>query len=133
MRMPSQAGCPRTSPANEWPVEDRRADPRYETPSFVRALDRSTLAVVGEIDDISLGGFRLQLSSPEVLGDRQYRSLRLDMCVDGQPREPIDLVARVCWTHHDPALGVTLAGFELGHLSAKAATQLKVFIGELSA
>lgn len=117
--------------AQAWPVDDRRAHPRHEAPSYLRALDVADGRSIGEVEDMSLGGFKLQLAAPIPRG--ATFDLRLDLCIDGRQRQPINVRARNIWLHRVDHEGVTHAGFVYLDLSAKARAQIEAFFAELSA
>jgi c-di-GMP-binding flagellar brake protein YcgR len=110
---------------------ERRAYERHAARSYVRAIDVHSGATMGEIVDISAGGFKLA-------GRRQFRldgvyEFRIDVRVDGKDREPITAVARNVWSSAASCSEEFQAGFMFGSLSALSRARLQQFIDELSA
>ena len=110
-------------------IDERRAHPRSAAPSYIRVVHVATSAVLGEVEDISIGGFRLRGAAAGDLGTAgQDRALRLEPCVQGGPKAPIHIVARLRWQRSDAALDQVVAGFEFTRLSQAAVLQLDAFL-----
>jgi hypothetical protein len=97
----------------------------------VRVVDVRTGSTVGEVVDISEGGFKLAAK-------RQFRldgvyEFRIDVCVKGKGREPINAVARNVWSAVQSGANNFHAGFMFVNLSAPSHARLQQFIDELSA
>ena len=116
---------------DDWPVEDRRAHERYDTLSYLRAVDTTNGLMIGEIEDISFGGFKLQLAAPLRRGATY--SVRIEMRIEGNDRAPIELTARNIWMHKVDLEGVTHAGFVFIGLLPGAREQLQALFAELAA
>ena len=115
----------------DWSEAERRAYERYAAQSYVRVVDAPTGATVGEIVDISVGGFKLAAR-------RQFRrdgvyEFRIDVCVEGKGREPIAAAARNVWSAAKNGSDNFHAGFVFVNLSASSRARLQEFIDELSA
>jgi hypothetical protein len=115
----------------DWSEAERRAYERYAAQSYVRVVDVPSGATVGEIVDISAGGFKLAAR-------RQFRrdgvyEFRIDVCVDGEGREPITAVARNVWSAAKDGSDNLHAGFVFVNLSALSRARLQQFIDELTA
>ena len=115
----------------DWSEAERRAYERHAARSYVRVVDARSEATVGEIVDISAGGFKLAAR-------RQFRrdglyDFRIDVRVDGEDREPITAVARNVWSAAKNGSDNLHAGFVFANLSALSRTRLQQFIDELSA
>jgi|SRR5882672_5628395 len=116
---------------SNWSEAERRAYERHAAHSYVRVVDVRNGATVGEIVDISLGGFKLA-------AQRQFRrgsvyEFRIDVCVDGKGREPITAIARNVWSGAKSGSDDLQAGFVFANLSAPSRACLQQFIDELSA
>lgn len=113
-------------------TDERRAHPRSAAPSYIRAVHVTTSAALGELDDISIGGFRLQAAAAADLGTAgQDRALRLEPCIQGTSQAPIHVIACLRWQRSDAALGKVVAGFEFTRLSQAAVLQLDTFLQAL--
>lgn len=108
--------------------EERRANPRYDAPSYVRVLDAHTGQPLGELVDISIDGLRLQTDADTDLGDGTERAMRLDLCLDGTPWDPIDVVAALRWRQAAGQAGQIQAGFQFVYLSMQAVNQIDAFV-----
>jgi len=115
----------------DWSDAERRAYERHAAHSYVRVVDVLSGATVGEIVDISLGGFKLAVRR-EFRRDSVYE-FRIDVCVDGKGREPITAVARNAWSAPQNGSDNLHAGFVFVNLSALSRARLQQFIDELSA
>jgi c-di-GMP-binding flagellar brake protein YcgR len=115
----------------QWSEAERRAYERHAARSYVRVIDVHSGATMGEIVDISAGGFKLA-------AHRQFRldgvyEFRIDVRVDGKDREPITAVARNVWSTAASGSDDFQAGFMFVSLSALSRARLQEFIDELSA
>jgi hypothetical protein len=115
----------------DWCEAERRAYERHAAQSYVRVVDMPSGATVGEVMDISAGGFKLAAR-------RQFRrggvyEFRIDVCVDGKGREPIIAVARNVWSAAKRGSDNLHAGFMFVNLPALSRARLQQFIDELSA
>jgi c-di-GMP-binding flagellar brake protein YcgR len=115
---------------DDWPVEDRRAHERYDAQSYLRAVDMSNGQVLGEIEDISLGGFRLQLAAPLRRGATY--AARVEVRIEGDDRASIEMTARNIWMHKVDLEGVTHAGFVFIDLSPEARERIRALLSELA-
>ena len=115
----------------DWSETERRAYERHAAQSYVRVVDVPSGATVGEIVDISAGGFKLA-ARREFRRDGVYE-FRIDVCVDGKGREPITAVVRNVWSEAKNGSGTLHAGFVFVSLSAQSRGPLRQFIDELSA
>lgn len=113
-------------------VEERRAHERLSARSFLRVFDRESGQALGDIDDISLGGFSLEAGSSQDLGAPGNRALRIEICVDGVTRAPIAVEACQRWMIRDAKHGVTRAGYEFVSLTPSARQWIESFMAELS-
>ena len=114
----------------DWSDAERRAYERHAAHSYMRVVDVPSEATVGEIVDISLGGFKLA-ARRQFLRDSVYE-FRIDVCVDGKGREPITVGARNVWSAAENGSD-NHAGFVFANLSALSRARLQQFIDELSA
>ena len=108
---------------------ERRTDERYAAPSYLRVVDTAGGEVLGEIEDISLGGFKLQVR--QTLQRGATCALRIDIRIDGHDRTPIEVVARNIWVQKFSFDGITRAGFVFIGLSPTARAQFEGFFAEL--
>lgn len=108
---------------------ERRTDERYAAPSYLRVVDTACGEVLGEIEDISLGGFKLQVR--HALQRGATCPLRIDIRIDGDDRAPIEVTARNIWVQKFSFDGITRAGFVFVGLSPTARAQLEGFFAEL--
>ena len=115
---------------DDWPAEDRRAHERYDAQSYLRAVDTSCGVVLGEIEDISAGGFRLQLTTSLHRGATY--AVRVEVRIEGDDRAPIEMTARNIWVHKVDREGVTHAGFVFIDLSPNTREQLQALFTELA-
>ena len=113
-------------------VEERRSHERLSARSFLRVFDRESGQALGDIDDISLGGFRLEAGYSQDLGDPGPRALRIEICVDGVKRAPIAVEAHQRWMNREAKHGVTRAGYEFDSLTPLARQRIERFMAELS-
>jgi c-di-GMP-binding flagellar brake protein YcgR len=113
-------------------VEERRAHERYSARSFLRVFDRESGQALGDIDDISLGGFRLETGYSQDLGDPGPRALRIEICIEGRKQAPIAVDACQRWINREAEHGVTRAGYEFVALTPLARQRIERFIAELS-
>ncbi len=118
-----------TKPAQDWPVEDRRAHERYADESHLRAFNSSDGMLLGEIQDISLGGMRMKLDS--TLLRRGTYAMRIDIRMEGENRSPIHVTARNVWMHPVDIEKVTYAGFVFIDLPDQARAQIEAIFSEL--
>ena len=110
--------------------DERRAHPRSVASSYICVVHVATSAVLGRVEDISIGGFRLRAVAAADLGTAgQDRSLRLEPCIQGACLAPIHVVACLRWQRPDAELVV--AGFEFTRLSHAAVLQLDAFLQAL--
>ena len=114
----------------DWSEAERRAYERHAAQSYVRVVDVRSGATVGEIVDISEGGFKLA-------ANRQFRrdgvyEFRIEVCVDGKGREPITAVACNVWSSVRVGSDNLHAGFKFVRLSTLSRARLQQFIDELS-
>lgn len=81
-------------------ASERRKISRRNFSYYMRVLDKHTGELIGQIADISTGGFKLESSQPIPLG------MTMDLCIDqvGQisPRSYITFTARTRWCDRDP-------------------------------
>ena len=115
----------------DWSDADRRAYERHAAQSYVRVVDVPSGAAVGEMLDISAGGFKLSAARGFRRGG--IYQFRIDVCVDGRGRAPITAVARNVWSAAENGADAFRAGFVFVDLSAQARARLLQFIDELSA
>ena len=97
----------------------------------MRVVDVPGGTAVGEMLDISAGGFKLSAARAFQRGG--IYQFRIDVCVDGQRREPITVVARNVWSAVENGADAFRAGFVFVELSAQMRGRLQQFIDELSA
>jgi c-di-GMP-binding flagellar brake protein YcgR len=110
--------------------DERRAHARSVTSSYIRVVHVATSAVLGRVEDISIGGFRLRAVAAADLGAAdQDRALRMEPCIQGAALTPIHVVACLRWQRPDTELVV--AGFEFTRLSPAAVLQLDAFLQAL--
>jgi hypothetical protein len=110
--------------------DERRAHPRSVASSYIRVVHVATSSVLGRVEDISIGGFRLRAVAAADLGAAsQDRALRLEPCIQGAALTPIHVVACLRWQRPDAELVV--AGFEFTRLSHAAVLQLDAFLQAL--
>ena len=79
---------------------NKRKLPRRNFSYYMRVLDKNTGELIGQISDISTGGFKLESSKPVAVG------LTMELCID-QVRELagrsfIAFSARTRWCERDP-------------------------------
>jgi hypothetical protein len=115
----------------DWSEAERRAYERHAARSYARVVDVPSGANVGEMLDISAGGFKMATRRP-FLRDGVYE-FRIDVRVDGKDREPITAVARNVWSAAKYGSEDLHAGFMFVNLSALSRARLQQFIDELSA
>jgi len=113
----------------DWSEAERRAYERYAAQSYVRVVDVPSGDTVGEIVDISAGGFKLA-ARRKFRRDDVY-AFRIDVCVEGNGREPITALARNVWSAASSVDNLH-AGFVFISLSALSRARLQQFIDELS-
>ncbi len=117
-----------STPVQDWPVEDRRAHERYADQSHLRAVNSADGMLLGEIQDISLGGARMKLDC--TLPRRGTYAMRIDIRMDGEIRSPIHVTARNVWMHSVDLEKVTYAGFVFIDLSDQARAQIEAIFAE---
>lgn len=118
-----------TTSVDNWPVENRRAHERYADQSHLRAVNSGDGMLLGEIQDISLGGVRMKLDC--TLPRRGTYAMRIDIRMDGENRSPIHVTARNVWMHSVDFEKATYAGFVFIDLSDQARAQIDAIFAEL--
>jgi len=118
-----------TTTHGDWPQEDRRAHERYPAESHLLAVDAASGRLLGEIQDISLGGLRLKQQC--ALQRRSTYEMRIDIRMEGQDRSPILVKARNVWMHSVDRENAVYAGFVFVDLSVEARSQIEALFAEL--
>lgn len=81
-------------------ANNKRKLPRRNFSYYMRVLDKNTGELIGQISDISTGGFKLESSSPVAVG------LAMELCIDQMSqlseRSFIVFSARTRWCERDP-------------------------------
>ncbi len=81
-------------------ANNKRKLPRRNFSYYMRVLDKNTGELIGQISDISTGGFKLESSSPVAVG------LTMELCIDQMSqlseRSFIVFSARTRWCERDP-------------------------------
>lgn len=81
-------------------ASDKRKLPRRNFAYYMRVLNKTSGALIGQISDISTGGFKLESNVPIAIG------VSMELCIDqvGQISQKnfISFSARACWCHRDP-------------------------------
>ena len=101
-----------------WVGVNWRFQQRLNVHSHLAALDVASSVVLGNLEDISLTGFRLQprgTMSRGTTGD-----LRIVVRIDGLEFPYIDVKARNIWSHYLYCDGIARAGFVFVDLSPAA-------------
>lgn len=80
--------------------KNKRKLPRRNFSYYMRVLDKNTGELIGQITDISTGGFKLESSKPITIG------VNMDLCIDQvnqiSGRNFIIFSARTRWCDRDP-------------------------------
>lgn len=81
-------------------ASDKRKLPRRNFSYYMRVLDKDTGELIGQITDISTGGFKLESSKPIAA------NLNMELCIDQvneiSAKTFIVFSARTRWCHRDP-------------------------------
>lgn len=81
-------------------ANNKRKLPRRNFSYYMRVLDKNTGELIGQISDVSTGGFKLESSSPVAVG------LTMELCIDQMSqiseRSFIVFSARTRWCERDP-------------------------------
>lgn len=81
-------------------ANEKRKLPRRNFSYYMRVLDKNTGELIGQISDISTGGFKLESSTPIAVG------LNMDLCIDQvgelSGKNFIIFSARTRWCDRDP-------------------------------
>lgn len=80
-------------------AEKRKLDRKNFT-YYMRVLDETTGELVGQLSDISTGGFKIESTTPIPLGS--IFQLRIDQTREISNRSHLSFTARVIWCQHDP-------------------------------
>ena len=109
---------------------ERRVQARHAVPRSIslRAVDPVTEQVLGEVEDISPGGFKLLVTG--TLRRRETVIVRIDVRIDGQDHWPIVARARNVWAHSLESDGAARAGFVFVELLPRSLLQIEAFIAE---
>jgi len=79
---------------------NKRKLPRRNFSCYMRVLDKNTGELIGQLSDISTGGFKLESSRPIAVG------LTMELCIDQvselSGRSFITFSARTRWCERDP-------------------------------
>jgi hypothetical protein len=79
---------------------DKRKLTRKNFSYYMRVMNESTGDLVGQLGDISSGGFKLESAKPIVLGEVFY--LRIDQTGEISQKSYITFKARARWCQKDP-------------------------------
>ncbi|HNH27025.1 MAG TPA: PilZ domain-containing protein, partial [Anaerolineales bacterium] len=81
-------------------ADEKRKLPRRNFSYYMRVLKKDTGELIGQIIDISTGGFKLESSKP------LPSNIQMDLCIDQvnqiSPRSYIVFSARTRWCDRDP-------------------------------
>ncbi len=82
------------------PRRERRQRERHSSQLYLQFVDYRTGDVVGDLADVSAGGFKLESTRPILLG-REF-VFRVDVPAEISSRPFIKLIARSLWSAPDP-------------------------------
>ena len=116
---------------NDWPDDECRAHERHKASSHLLAFELPDGGLLGELVDISLGGFQLQAMQAPLAGAQL--AVRIDVRMDGQDIARIDAQARCVWSKCDKTDATLRVGFEFLAMSDQASRDLRRLIEMLSA
>jgi hypothetical protein len=108
---------------------ERRVHERHEAQSYLRAIDAASGDLLGELEDISLGGFKLEVH--QVIRRGATYDLRIDIRIDGRNPLPIEVKARNIWVHRLEFDGKARAGFVFIGLVPAARARLEALFAEI--
>jgi c-di-GMP-binding flagellar brake protein YcgR len=114
---------------NDLTEAERRADERHATLSYLRAVDTATGDVLGTLEDISLGGFKLQVL--QTLQRRATYALHIEVRIDGRAVAPIEVTARNVWVHKFEFEPCSRAGFVFVDLAPATRNRITALFPEL--
>ncbi len=80
--------------------EERRRLARKNFSYYMRVLDESTGEIIGQLSDISTGGFKIESSTPIAVGKDFH--LRIDQTGEISSKSFLSFAARVKWCQIDP-------------------------------
>jgi len=115
----------------DWSEHERRQYERYAVSSYLRVVDADSGIVLGDVVDISLGGFKLIGAERETSGRRM--KLRLEYGLENGRQAGLAFEATCVWHGADDATGSNAAGFAFRELSRAASDEIARLITELSA
>lgn len=124
-----------TSAANavdlDWSERERRQYERHAVNLYLRVVSVQGAAVLGEVVDISLGGFKL-IGQQRMMAGRRMK-LRLEFGLASGRRSGVAFEAKCIWEGPDEVSGLFAAGFAFCELSGAATEEIASVIAELSA
>lgn len=114
----------------DWSEQERRQYERHAVSCYLRVFAIEEGVVVGDVVDISAGGFKIVGSRPMVPGRRMQ--LRLEYGLESGRHSFIELEARCVWYDTDDATGLDAGGFAFCELSASVRQLIARLIAELT-
>lgn len=79
---------------------ERRKLDRKNFTYYMRVLDETTGELIGQLSDISTGGFKIESTSPIPLG--AVYQLRIDQTLEISDKSYLSFTARARWCQKDP-------------------------------
>lgn len=108
---------------------DRRSFARYGVRGVWRVHDRARSRAIGIVCDIGLGGLRME--APEPTAPARRYALSIEVCVEGEERQRIEVIARCAWHRARPDLQFE-TGFEFVEMTPQMRSRIAHYIDELA-
>jgi len=126
----SSSGGPVSTVASTFDAMDERRVHARRTPDApLVAIHMDDGTILGEITDLSVGGFKLKVRSDFTLQRRGLYPIRIDLQQDGVVRWPVFVTVQNVWQHRiDPASPDLTAGFVFIEPSPKARRHLESYL-----
>lgn len=115
----------------DWTEHERRKYERHAVDVYLRVFGVEEGALVGDVVDISEGGFKV-IGSPPMMPGRHLQ-LRLEYRLESGRQSEIGIEARCVWHGTDQASALDAAGFAFCNLCGTARQEIGRLIAELIA
>ena len=104
-------------------LPERRKYERHKNGDYMRVTDNNTEEIIGYLNEISMGGFRLE--TPKALLVEKDYILRLEYAIEEKGKRYIVIVARAKWSQPDPITpNEYILGFQIINI---AASELEIY------
>lgn len=115
----------------DWSEQERRQYERHAVSFYLRAVDVENDTALGDLVDISEGGFKLIGTHPAVPGQRML--LSLDYRLETGHGAQIEVEARCVWIGGDEVTGLNAVGFAFCEPSPATSQKIAELISGLAA